>query len=350
MLSRRPHFRKLLFIALLIIVLAVGVWYGARVLQEKKEPEEAPPFSQEGKPAEIFSTEANLKVAFIGDSGYGESFERVLKLIKSEEADLVLHQGDFDYVLDPAGFFAEIDAILGPKFPYFASVGNHDATAWEGYAQLLKERMTRLNLSPDDPDLSDQKYSLTYKGLKMVFVGENGKNAEFAQFLGNQLSKDDHLWRICSWHKNQTAMQVEGKGNEMGWEVYETCRSYGAIIATGHAHSYHRTKTLKDLKNQFVDEACPDPGNLCVGPGKTFVFVAGLGGHSIRRQYRCLPSTYPYGCNGEWAMIYTSDQGATYGVLFIEFNIAGNPHKAQGYFKNISGERVDEFEITAFAQ
>lgn len=337
--NKRPFLKKLFLIALLIFALAGGVWYGARVLQGKKEPEE--------EVGETLSTEANLKVAFIGDSGYGKSFEGVLQLIKSEGADLVLHQGDFDLVNDPPGFFTRIDRILGPNFPYFISVGNHDAVAWDGYVQFLKERMTRLNLSSDDSDLSDQKYSLTYKGLRMVFVGENGRNAEFDQFLKEELPKEGRLWRICSWHKNQTAMQVGSKGNEMGWEVYETCRRLGAIIATGHEHSYHRTKTLRSTSYQIVDETCSDPENLCVGEEKTFVFVSGLGGVDIRDQDRCLPATYPYGCKGEWAKIYTSDQEAKHGALFIEFNIEGDSKKARGYFKNIDGERVDEFEITA---
>jgi hypothetical protein len=226
-------------------------------------------------------------------------------------------------------------------------VGNHDADSWNGYAQFLKERMARIGITPDDPNLNDQKYSVTYRGLKMVFVGENGNNTEFAQFIESQLSADDHIWKICSWHKNQTAMQVGGKDDDMGWAVYENCRENGAIIATAHEHSYHRTKALTSMQNQAVDTSCPDPNHVCVGLGRTFVFVSGLGGKSIRDQERCLPTTYPYGCNGEWAMIYTSDQGANYGALFITFHVDGDPYKAHGYFKNISGQIVDEFDIIA---
>ena len=74
---------------------------------------------------------ANFKVAFIADSGNGSNFTQVLNLIKAEGAQAVLHQGDFDYVDDPNGFFATIDSVLGPDFPYFASVGNHDAASWK---------------------------------------------------------------------------------------------------------------------------------------------------------------------------------------------------------------------------
>ncbi|MBI4674318.1 MAG: hypothetical protein HY741_21965 [Chloroflexi bacterium] len=47
------------------------------------------------------TTEPDLKVAFIGDSGNGSEFEQVLELVKAEGADLVLHQGDFDYEGQP---------------------------------------------------------------------------------------------------------------------------------------------------------------------------------------------------------------------------------------------------------
>ena len=132
-------------------------------------------------------------------------------------------------------------------------------------------------------------------------------------------------------------MQVGGKGNEQGWGDYEECRKAGAIIATGHEHSYERTKTLTSTQNQTVDPSCSDPNNVCVSPGRTFVFVSGAAGKGIRNQDRCLPTSYPYGCNGEWASIYTSDQGAQYGALFITFNYQHVNNRAHGYFKNING-------------
>src|SRR5689334_14057189 len=58
-------------------------------------------------------TDPDLKVAFIGDTANGTDFRRVLNLIKSEGAHLVLHQGDFDYGANPAGFFSTIDGVLG---------------------------------------------------------------------------------------------------------------------------------------------------------------------------------------------------------------------------------------------
>src|SRR5436309_9033809 len=316
----------------------------------------------QGAPGPI-PTDPGLRVAFIGDSGNGADFRRVLELIKSERADLVLHQGDFDYAENARGFFGTIDSILGPDFPYFASVGNHDTDSWRErcwdrngcYAKFLKARMARLGVRPDDPDLDDQMYSVAYRGLRLVFVGEGGVRAGdkvYAPYIQRQLATDDHIWKICSWHKNQQAMQVGEKDDEMGWRVYEACKDLGAIIATAHEHSYQRTRTLTSMKDLAVDASCADPNALCIAtgsPGRSFAFVSGLGGHSVRDQTRCLPATFPYGCKGAWAKIYTSDQGATFGALFITFNIEGDPRKAQGYFKNINGEIIDTFVIRADA-
>ena len=141
-----------------------------------------------------------------------------------------------------------------PNFPYFASVGNHDITSWhvgcgdpDGcYAQLLKDRMARSGIVPDDPDLNDQMYAVTYQGLKLMFVGQErwAGNTLYPRYLQSQLAGDSHIWKICSWHKNQNTMQIGSKGDEIGWAVYETCKNQGPSIATGHEHSYSRTKTL----------------------------------------------------------------------------------------------------------
>ncbi len=43
---------------------------------------------------------------------------------------MVLHQGDFDYKDDPDAWDQRINLVLGPDFPYFASIGNHDFAFW----------------------------------------------------------------------------------------------------------------------------------------------------------------------------------------------------------------------------
>jgi hypothetical protein len=84
------------------------------------------------------------------------------------------------------------------------------------------------------------------------------------------------------------------------------------------------------------------------------VSVVGAGGIGLRDQSRCLPAsmTAPFPSLNTsdascpiWASIYTTNQSAKLGALFITFNVDGNPRKARGYFKNIAGTTIDSFTI-----
>lgn len=324
------------FFALLIVIVGLLILAGESDALKAQGPAQTPP---------------NFKVAFIGDQGLGTKPRAVLSLIKSEGAAMVLHQGDFDYQDNPNAWDQQINYILGPAFPYFASIGNHDLNQWAGYQQKLQERLARIPYATCVGDLGVNS-ACHYQGLFFILSGPGTLGYDHSTYLRDQLAADNSLWSICSWHKNQNAMQVGDKPNEVGWDPYEECRIGGAIIATGHEHSYQRTRTLSSIQTQTVDASCeddpgtPDP-DVCVSQGATFVFVSGLAGKSIRNQSRCLPTTYPYGCAREWAKIYTSDQGARPGALFITFYVDGDPKKASGYFKNIDGVIIDSFTIRA---
>lgn len=285
----------------------------------------------------------NFKVAFIGDQGLNSNAVAVLNLIKNEGANAVVHAGDFDYVDNPAGWDGQINSILGPDFPYFASVGNHDELRFYesgGYQDLLEARMTRLGI-PWDGDLGVRS-SFYYEGIFIVLTAPGTFGTNHDLYIRDQLATDNSIWRISSWHKNMRLMQVGGKGDETGWGVYEESRAGGAIIATGHEHSYSRTHLLSNFESQTVAStdntlvlASDDPNTLA-DEGRSFAFVSGLGGMSIRRQL----------LSGDWwASIYTSDQGANYGALFGVFNYQGNPRVAHFYFKDIDGNIPDEFFV-----
>ncbi len=296
------------------------------------------------------TTDNDLKVAFIGDQGYGNNAREVLKLIKAEGADVVIHQGDYDYRDSPGDWESMVTDELGQNFPYFGSPGNHDDHLWygpNGYQTRLRAMM------PKDATCSGDlgvKSACSYQGLFFILSGAGTLGSGHTDYITWELQKSNAIWKICTWHKNQRALQLGDKRNAVGWGPYEACREGGAIIITAHEPSYAPTRTLSNTERQIVSTACPDRNRMCVPPGdtggETFVVVSGLGGKSIRNQDRCLPTTYPYGCNNLWAMIYTSDQGANYGVLFITFNVDDNPYKAHGIFKNINNETVDKFEIT----
>ena len=295
-------------------------------------------------------TPADFKVAFVGDSGAGSDFRRVLQLIRDEGTDAVIHQGDLGYSSSASTWDQVVTDVLGADFPYFASKGNHDS--WSSYQQVLSARMALVpgaSCSGDPSDLGIQS-SCTYQGLFFILSGAGEASGPIAHdtYIRQQLAQDNSTWSVCSWHKNQSAMQVGGKGNSTGWGVYEECRIGGAMVATAHEHSYSRTRTLTSTSSQIVDPEWSQADETRLAEGSTVVFVSGLGGQSIRNQDRCSPSTFPYGCKGEWASIYTSDQGADYGALFCSFHVDGQPNKAHCYFKDISGNVPDDFNVTSF--
>lgn len=286
---------------------------------------------------QVFSqTPENFKIAFIGDQGYGENARAVLTLIKNEGADAVLHQGDLDYQSNPKAWDEQINAILGPDFPYFVSIGNHDTGRWGGpggYQEFVKNRMNRIGMTWDG-DLGVQS-SLKYKGIFMIFVAPGVKGSGHAEYIAQKLAEDNSIWRISSWHKNMRDMQVGGKSDETGWAVYEESRRGGAIIATGHEHSYSRTYLLSSMENKIIVNKSD---TLHITKGYSFVFVSGLGGKSIRSQKRD---------GAWWASIYTSTQSANYGALFGTFNLNGNNKLTEFYFKDIDGNIADKFCVVS---
>jgi hypothetical protein len=286
-----------------------------------------------------------VTVAFIGDQDSGDGARNVLRLIKAEDADLVLHQGDFDYRDDPDSWDELITDVLGAEFPYFASIGNHDVRRFygsDGYQAKLKDRLNRIKDAHCVGDLGVQS-ACTFRGLFFILSGigtipDKPDDQSHLAFIREQLAQDTSIWRICSWHKNQRKMQLGNKADETGWGPYEACRQGGALIATGHDHSYARTHLLDNFEALSVASTSP---MLRVKKGRSFAIVSGLGGRGIRSQDQDGPW---------WAAAYTSDQGANFGALFCTFFVDGEPNRASCYFKDINGTVVDQFAIVSDVQ
>jgi hypothetical protein len=286
-----------------------------------------------------------LTVAFIGDQGSGDDARAVLQLIKAEGADLVLHQGDFDYEDDPDSWDALITSVLGADFPYFASIGNHDIEEFygsDGYQAKLKIRLKKGTGAHCDGDLG-VKSACTFRGLFFILSGvgtipDQPDDPGHVAFIQEQLARDRSIWKICSWHKNQRMMQLGEKKDEVGWSAYEACLEGGAIVATGHEHSYGRTHLMDSFESLSVASTSP---TLQLEKGKSFALVSGLGGRGIRNQ----------DLEGRWwAVAYTSDQKANHGALFCTFLVDGDPNRASCYFKDIDGKVVDRFDIISGLQ
>lgn len=283
-------------------------------------------------------------VAFIGDQGVEPDSRAVAQLIMNEGADCVVHSGDFDYLDAPAAWEDSLNAWFGFDFPYFASIGNHDKLMFRGpggYQEYLEARLTRLGIAWSG-DLGVNSAHV-YEGILFILSGAGTEGSDHDLYIRDVLGRSPTTWRVCSWHRNMRLMQVGGKDDDTGWGVYEESRRGGAIIATGHSHTYSRTHLLSSMMNQTIADSSDtltirldDPATTLEDEGTGFAFVSGLGGRSIRDQE--LGGAW-------WASIYTSTQGANYGALFGVFNVDGDPRLAHFYFKSIDGLIVDEFYV-----
>jgi hypothetical protein len=274
------------------------------------------------------------RVAFVGDSGYGSNFQSVLNLIKSEGAGMTMFVGDTAYGSGgDDDWDSRVRNTLGSSDPVLLAVGNHDISD-SNFSTVRSFAQARLNKQSNVKCSGTyaEKMTCTYKNVYFVVssVGTTGSISDREAFLASSLNNAPKgAWRICAWHKNQRKMQVGGKTDETGWGSYSTCRQKGALIATGHEHSYSRTHLLSSMSNQTVASTTSP---YTVTEGKTIAFVSGLGGVGIRDQ--------EIGGNW-WAKVYSASQGATYGVLFGDFYA----DHADFYFKNIKGQIIDKFTV-----
>ena len=302
------------------------------------------------------ATQENLRVAFFGDHGLGPDSVASLQLVLAEDADFLVILGDYDYDDNPTAWHEQLDEGLGTDFAVFAVAGNHDEAEWDGYRQVLMDRLTPIAGADCEGEIGIQM-GCKYRGLDMVLSGvgtmDPPGDVSHEDFIASELADSSAIWKVCGWHKNQHDMQTGDKGNEVGWGAYQACQAAGAIIATGHEHSYERTYTLTDLGNHDGGHgAIGEPEVMQVGPGSTYVFVSGLGGVGIR------DFDPVHADDTWWATVFTSDYyvdngdevpefTVEIGVTFIDFYVDGDPYKARGYFKTLAGDVIDEYEIHA---
>lgn len=310
---------------------------------------------------------------------------RTLKLVEAESADLALVGGDLGYDIEdypsiPERWDRMISRILGPDFPLFATQGNHDVRDWIstqpdaslgfsglGYRDVLRRRWEAVEASPladdfdctfaSDPSDIGTKSTCVYKGV-LTFIssglGSGNKipptnfgapDNAFEAYLKTQLDSSNTAWTVCNWHFNQSMFQTGFKANEAGWKPYEYCREAGALIATGHEHSYSRTAVLSHFGADSNPSHIVDVGHeLTIDEGRTLAWVSGLGGQSIRGVSNT--ARLPW-----WeAKVNLTNQPARdgAGVLFCDFRSDANAN-ASCFYKTVDGTVHDRFEIVSQA-
>jgi len=291
-------------------------------------------------PTETAAIPVNYKVAFLGDVGSDYQQRDVLTYLKNWGAQVVVHSGDFEYLDNAALFESQLNEVLGPDFPYFTSIGNHDEYAWEGpggHKERLTARMQRFGGDLNCTGDIGVNMACLWNGLYVVFSGVGTYGSGHEEFLDEAFSVNPSVWKIASWHKNQRLMQIGGKSDEVGWDAYDIARKHGAMIATGHEHSYCRSYMMSDFRNQLIaNKDYP----LRMEIGESFVFVSGVGGKDIRFWDETLRT------NQWWASVGAADNGIIDGALLCIFNQNGNPRNAHCEQHDRLGKIWDSFDIT----
>jgi hypothetical protein len=98
-------------------------------------------------------------------------------LIENEGAQMLLILGDLDHENNPDAWEQQINDILGPDFPVFAAIGNHETDKWDipnGYQQKLLDRLERLEQIEGHQICTGDvgvKSACNYKGLFFILAG-----------------------------------------------------------------------------------------------------------------------------------------------------------------------------------
>lgn len=133
----------------------------------------------------------------------------------------------------PDLWFDFLDSTVGPDYPYFATIGNHDNLRWSEYADRLLQRLERINATQYCTGEVGVQAACNWEGLFFLISGIGVRGTGHPEFMDAQLAASNDIWKVCNWHKNQRLYQTGGKRNAVGYEVYDTCRRHGAIVSTG---------------------------------------------------------------------------------------------------------------------
>ena len=284
-----------------------------------------------------------VKIAILSDQGLGANSRNVLKMVSDWSPELLLIPGDFDYQDSPQSFIHQITDVMGKDFPVIAAPGNHDILMWfgfDGYRDVLLKQTARSGLKHHCFGDYGINSACLLGDILIIQSGVGTLGTEHAQYIDKVFSRYfDTPWKICIWHKNQKLLQTGDKQDETGYLVYETCRKHGAMIFTGHEHSYERTHLMSNFETQQI---ASNSSQLDLSPGKSFAAVVGLGGDSIR------PWRFGLEKNPWWAAKASLNNNVNYGALMCTLGLADSDvYNGKCFFKDISGVVWDNFTITS---
>ncbi|MFB6169688.1 MAG: metallophosphoesterase [Haloarculaceae archaeon] len=284
-----------------------------------------------------------LTVAFIADAGMSDDTRDVLNLIADEGADVVVYSGDFDYADDPQAWADMLDRELGPDVPVVAVMGNHDVERWDDYQQVIREGLNRSDAVQCTGDLGWQStctmddLTVVQSGVGMCNYNDPSKadyipercadydTADDESYVADQLANATTTWKVCSWHLVNGRYQLGDKESLVPASLYDTCREGGAIVATGHDHTYARTYPMANFSTETVADRSPP---YTVGNGSSFAFISAAAGQSFYDPTDLVDEPY-------WNATHTDGE---FGAFFCTLRPDGT---GECYFETVSGDVVD---------
>ena len=121
----------------------------------------------------------------------------MLELIKNENVDLVIHQGDLGFEpASPDEWDKMITEKFGGDFLYLVSEGHHDQESWDEYQPYLKERIEK-NSDIDCKGNLGVKSICNYKDINIVLIapGEYTLDSDFDLYVEKELNRNESFWK-----------------------------------------------------------------------------------------------------------------------------------------------------------
>ena len=306
--------------------------------------------SYSGSPATSPATmPVNFTIGFTADTYVTEETKRLYQMLKNDGAEFIAISGDLDYIDYPEGWDGLITKSLGEDYPMLVTAGNHDHAIWPEYQKKIVTRWQKAGITTCS-GVVGVMHTCTWKGVTIVqitpgvfnesrgiFTNMSGLgNIDYVQYIRDSFAKYPSTWKICSWHKNQNKMQTGTKTDETGWGVYNECLAQGAMVMTGHEHSYERSFQMSSFEKTLFNAS--DPTHLTLTPEKGIVVVQGLGGREVRQNRQPQQNW--------WAALDNFNTSALFSGVICKYNLNGNMKQAYCYDKNIQGQVKDAWYIT----
>lgn len=299
-----------------------------------------------------------LTIAVLADQGLNRRAKDVLSMVRDQNASILWHVGDFDYIQAPKCWSKQIFSRLANDstggatlvLNYFGAYGNHefDNGLWplRGYSQRLRDQLHPTAAACCCTGRVGARATCVWQNVVMLQIAAGVTHCysrSVGPWIRSELARlSDYPWKFCLFHTPKTEMQLGWAGNpEIGWDVYQACREGGAIILNGHDHRYARTHLMSSFGP--VQTIASTANELNVSAGQSFAVISGLGGYGIRKANPSL-LTNPW-----WAAsLNKGDPDAGFGALFIEIgstNVSGDPRRASAFFRTTAGAVIDHFTI-----